>query len=31
MRTRSVETVLTHLETGSLANCVNLPFLKARA
>ena len=28
MRTRSVETVLAHLETGSLANCVNLHHLK---
>jgi phosphoglycerate dehydrogenase-like enzyme len=30
MRVRSIETVLAHLETGALANCVNLAELKRK-
>jgi hypothetical protein len=30
MRVKSVETVLRHLRTGDLANCVNTAFLAKR-
>jgi lactate dehydrogenase-like 2-hydroxyacid dehydrogenase len=31
MRTKGIETIVRHLRTGSLANCVNKEFLKPRA
>jgi D-3-phosphoglycerate dehydrogenase/C-terminal binding protein len=30
MRTKGIETVLRHLKTGDLANCVNKEFLASR-
>jgi hypothetical protein len=31
MRTKSIDTVLRHLATGDLSNCVNREFLPVRA